>query len=354
MIDKDNELKEEFDYLLHNSELDPPTQQNFAMALNVSAATVTRWLNGKIEWRSSDFRRACDLLELDEEKRVHLRELVSAQRKKYRDSQSTGPNTLSSSNVQKNNKANKIPRKPDMMLIRAGRFWMGSDPKKYSRDFQLNPTEQPYVKVYLPNYELSKTPITNAQYADFLQKKKDKQPPPHWKNKREPPPGLEDHPVVNINFEDALDYCKWLGSTYELPTEAEWEKGARGTEGLIYPWGDEWKESHCNYGVGKMGGTTPVDKYRDYGISPYDLLDMSGNVWEWTCSTLKLYPSDPEKEPEKNPADNRNLDPNDKEPRVIRGGSFNSPLQDVRCAVRRTHNPNDKRSFIGFRVKKRL
>jgi formylglycine-generating enzyme required for sulfatase activity len=101
------------------------------------------------------------------------------------------------------------------------------------------------------------------------------------------PPGKSDHPVNDVAWDEAMAYCRWLsdvtGRAYSLPSEAEWEKGARGTDGRIYPWGKQWDATRCNADKGDQDDTTPVDAYPQ-GASPYGVLDMAGNVWEWTRS----------------------------------------------------------------------
>ena len=94
--------------------------------------------------------------------------------------------------------------------------------------------------------------------------------------------------MANVSWYDVVTYCRWLskvtGKPYRLPSEAEWEKAARGSEGWIYPWGNEWDEKLCNSLEGGKGGTSPVGMYSPAGDSPYDCADMAGNVWEWTRS----------------------------------------------------------------------
>lgn len=111
----------------------------------------------------------------------------------------------------------------------------------------------------------------------------------------ESPIGL-DHPVIYVTQHDATVYCRWLseitGKSYRLPSEAEWEKAARGTDGRIYPWGDQWEAGRCNAQPSGKRDTTPVGAYPQ-GKSPYGLLDTAGNVWEWTRSLCKRYPYDP-------------------------------------------------------------
>jgi toxoflavin biosynthesis protein ToxD len=103
-----------------------------------------------------------------------------------------------------------------------------------------------------------------------------------------------DHPVVYVSLRDAMAYCAWLNDALRgelkdlivrLPTEAEWEKAARGADGRIWPWGDEFDQIKCNSDESKKGGTTPVGTYSPQGDSPYGAADMAGNVWEW-CHTM--------------------------------------------------------------------
>jgi len=238
-----------------------------------------------------------------------------------------------------------------MVLIPAGEFLMGSDP---SVDKDAQDGEQPQHISYLPDYYLAKTPVTNAQYAAFVYAT-GHEPPLHWEDGK-PPRGGEDHPVKWVHWADAVAYCDWLaevtGKPYRLPSEAEWEKGARGTDGRIYPWGNQWDEERCNSGEDHESHTTPVGAYPQ-GASPYGLLDMAGNVWEWTRS---LWGEDYWKEPSfkypYDPADGRE-DPEapDSIGHVLRGGSFYLDLRAVRCAFRggRDVSFSDGEDF-GFRV----
>ena len=176
----------------------------------------------------------------------------------------------------------RLPFEPEMILIPAGEFLMGSDPQHDELAFDR---EQPQHRLSLPDYFLAKTPLTHAQYSAFVLGT-DHKAPDGWSN-RTPPRGSEDHPVVQVSWNDAKNYCQWLskatGRCYGLPSEAEWEKGARGTDGRIYPWGNQWDPTRCNSAESVLEKTTSVHAYPQ-GASPYGVLDIAGNVWEWTRS----------------------------------------------------------------------
>jgi len=132
----------------------------------------------------------------------------------------------------------------------------------------------------LPEFWIDKTPVTNAEYAQFVQAT-NHNPPRHWKGKT-PPKEIAEHPVMYVSWHDAVAYAEWAGK--QLPTEEEWEKAARGTDGRAYPWGDETPTRElCNFNQNEQG-TTPVGKYSPQGDSPYGCVDMAGNVWQWTAS----------------------------------------------------------------------
>jgi formylglycine-generating enzyme required for sulfatase activity len=231
---------------------------------------------------------------------------------------------------------------PELILIPAGEFLMGSDPKK---DKGAYDDEQPQHTLYLPDYWIAKMPVTNAQYAAFVQATRYKAPR-HWKN-RKVPAGKDAHPVVYVSWDDAMIYCKWLaeatGKSYTLPSEAEWEKAARGTNGRIYPWGNTFDKEKCNIGgLLKVFGDdmTPVDRYPQ-AASPYGVLDMAGNVWEWTRSSFRPYPYDP--------MDGRE-DISASCERVVRGGAFYTNARRARCVCRRWNLPHLDYKLFGFRV----
>jgi len=150
-----------------------------------------------------------------------------------------------------------------------------------------------------------------------------------WKQQR------PDHPVVCVSWQNARDYCRWLaqvtGQPWRLPTEAEWEKAARGTDGRIYPWGSEWDKLRANTSDGGPGGTTEVGHYSGAGsrdpkgdASPYGCHDMAGNVWEWTSTAWYDRP----------PYDANKYENDSDNIHVLRGSSWNDNPRVARAAFR--------------------
>jgi formylglycine-generating enzyme required for sulfatase activity len=221
---------------------------------------------------------------------------------------------------------------PDMIAIPAGEFSMGSND---GRD-----NEKPPRSVHVDAFEIARFPLTNQQYHAFLDANPDHRAPEHWNN-RTFPTGKANHPVVNISWHDAVAYTAWLsqatGKQYRLPTEAEWEKAARGTDGRAYPWEGEFDAAKCNV-EGAIGDTTCVGVYLQ-GASPYGVMDMAGNVWEWCADwyDANYY----EKGENHNPTG-----PENGTSRVVRGGSWNYPLDNARAAYRYRNHP-DYRYYNG-------
>ena len=233
-----------------------------------------------------------------------------------------------------------------MQFVRvpAGEFLFGSNPRK---DEQARGDEQPQHAVYLPEYLIGKYPVTNGQYAAFV-RAAGYGKPTHWENgdilkdKRE-------HPVVGVNWKDASAFCAWLskvsGWQVRLPSEAEWEKAARGTDGRIYPWGNEAPDAQrCNFNK-NIKDTTPVGKYSPQGDSPYLCADMAGNVWEWTRTIF----DDKYKYPYKSDDGREDLR-QEGAYHTLRGGAFYFDGDYARCAYRYEGNPYLRDSRFGFRV----
>jgi len=233
-----------------------------------------------------------------------------------------------------------------MVWIPPGPFLMGSDKGK---DPQAFDDELPQHRVTLPGYWIGRYPVTVAQFRAFVEASGHRpQDPDSLK-------GPDEHPVAWVSWYDALAYCRWLsekaGIPLALPSEAEWEKAARGTDGRIYPWGDEPPdEGRCNFG-NNVKETTPVGRYSPQGDSPYGCVEMAGNVWEWTRSLWGedlrkpdfKYPYDPEDGRE-------NLETGRDVRRVLRGGAFLDEDRRVRCAARLRLDPNRRYGDFGFRV----
>lgn len=170
----------------------------------------------------------------------------------------------------------------DVVLVPAGEFIMGTNDRL--------PDEGPEHKVSIPAYYIDKYEVTNLQYKQFIDDTNHKSPN-HFRN-RTFPDGKADHPVVYVSWYDADEYCHWAGK--RLPTEQEWEKAARSTDGRNYPWGNDFTITRANSPQHWMvleqeGDTTPVGAFPT-GISAYGGYDMSGNVWEWTDSWYKPHP----------------------------------------------------------------
>ena len=224
----------------------------------------------------------------------------------------------------------------EMVRIPEGEFTMGSP--------DGSGDEEPQHRVYLDVFEIAKYPLTNLQYTVFLDMNPDYPEPPDWR-KRTYPAGKGDHPVVGISWEDATACAAWLsretGREFRLPTEAEWEKAARGTDGRRYPWGNEFDSSRCNTKEGKARDTTSVDAHAE-GASPYGVMDMAGNVWEWCADWYDsaYY----EKGENRNPGG-----PEKGEYRVVRGGSWNFPQGYARCSSRFYLLPDFRLTLSGVR-----
>lgn len=217
--------------------------------------------------------------------------------------------------------------KLELVHIPAGPFLMGSGDS--DREFVFS-FEKPQHTVTLGDYYIGKYPVTNEQWAVFAQA---------TERKFDMPDNKARHPVVNITWHDSIAFCNWLSrvSTRKvtLPSEAEWEKAARGTDGRIYPWGDAKPTDKLISLSHDHRWTTPIGEYSPQSDSPYGCVDMIGNVCEWTRSLwgydvhLRIYDY-----PYVNNDGREDLGAEDRILRVIRGRWWRSLSQDVRAAMR--------------------
>jgi formylglycine-generating enzyme required for sulfatase activity len=216
----------------------------------------------------------------------------------------------------------------EMVFVPAGEFLMGSNAPYYV-------DESPQQRVYLDAFWIDKTEVSNEQYDKCVEAGACA------------PSGCADdvrfndprQPAVCVSWYDAVQYAAWAGG--RLPTEAEWEKAARGCDGREYPWGDKFDSERANTWEGGVQRTTPVGHYSPQGDSPYGAADMAGNAYEWTSTLFKGYPYD---------ADDGREDAGATGFRVARGGSFLLNYRGCCCAARVPGGPGARSTSIGFRV----
>ncbi len=236
--------------------------------------------------------------------------------------------------------------------IPGGPFVMGAAPPRDPQAFdneRWSPTQATGI-VDVPTFYIGRYEVTVEEFAAFAREGA-------WRLDQQAIAGSAKHPVTFVSWTDALAYCRWLqkslkaspttparvrrlldeGWVVTLPTEAEWEKAARGTDGRIFPWGDEPRTERANF----SGAGTTVVGQRECPECAHGLSDMSGNVWEWTRSPYQPYPYDPTDDRSKLDADAL---------WVIRGGHFADPPRLVRTTARTGAEPGARRPFIGFRV----
>ena len=236
--------------------------------------------------------------------------------------------------------------------VPTGPFLMGSDPAidRLAFDNEWWPGARPQATLDLPAFYMSRYEVTVAQFGAFVEETGYRANDEAF---RSPP----DHPVATVSWTDALAYARWLEATLRewpgtppelgrllrdgwrisLPTEAEWEKAARGSDGRVYPWGGAPRRDRANYG-GR--GTAPVGSF-ECPECPFGLLDMSGNVWELTRSPYQAYPYDESD-------DREGLD--EDALWVMRGGSFSNQEQNIRTGIRGGVDPGVRQASIGFRL----
>jgi iron(II)-dependent oxidoreductase len=235
----------------------------------------------------------------------------------------------------------------DMVIVPAGFFWMGSNTGEEN--------EKPVHKVFVSSFYIDRYPVTNIQYAKFVEESGYKGQG-EWKkyyNEKNP-----DHPVVAVNWFEAKAYSEWYGK--RLATEAEWEKAARGNDMRKYPWGNKWEKNLCNTpelddpaiikkraSIYDGRGTTPSGSFPE-GQSPYGVMDMAGQVWEWCAD---WYDEHYYSKTGKICRDPKGSEVS--EYRVLRGGSWGNLMGPCRCTCRSYSQKPDYISFnVGFRCVK--
>ena len=238
-----------------------------------------------------------------------------------------------------------------LMYVSSGEFTMGSkaeDALPLCEKFGTNcplvdlKDEEPQHTVYLDSFWVDQTEVTNAKYAECVRAGQCDPPASTKSYKRESyfgDPDFADYPVVSVNWNMAKSYCEWADR--RLPTEAEWEKAARGEDARDFPWGNDFPNNDLLNFRDFIGDTTGVGRY-PMGISPYGALDMAGNVWEWVTDwySEKYYSTSPSSNP---------LGPDSGTERVLRGGGFGSRVYTLRTTFRAAGAPTDAFAWIGFR-----
>ncbi len=272
-----------------------------------------------------------------------------------------------------------LPFEPQMVTVPAGAFLMGT-PESEVAEIEKLGLERKYIKrevpqheVTLDGYAIGRYPVTNAEFRRFVEDggyaEREYWTEAGWKHKEgggwTQPRYWEDEkwndpsqPVVGVSWYEALAYCNWLaaktGKPYRLPTEAEWEKAARGTDGRRYPWGNQWDAGLCNNKESGPERTTPVGQYPG-GDSPYGAGDMVGQVWEWCSSKWGGTDSKPQFGYPYRPGDGREELEGD-DTRIARGGSWynDNPAGVCRCGRRLGFTTRDGSSNWGFRCSRTL
>lgn len=238
---------------------------------------------------------------------------------------------------------------PLLIDIPAGPFLMGTPEgdlsalaKQYGGTRESYREESPRHTLELGAFAIAQVPVTNALYAAFVAAT-GATPPVRWRGSA-PQAELHNHPVVDVTWSDATAFCVWLrrqtGRAYRLPSEAEWERAARGLDGRRFPWGDEFDAGRANTREAGRFATTAIRTYAD-GASADGVYDMAGNVWEWTSSLDAGYPYRADDGREAAEAAGR---------RILRGGCYANPQGYARCACRFRLLPGVRNEFTGFRL----
>jgi formylglycine-generating enzyme required for sulfatase activity len=343
-VAKEGYVQREFKRALSYAE-EKPEGTIYVIPLRLDDCTPPRKLN-KYQWvdyfESSAKEKLLKSLKIRAENLEILGEVVSKKIEKVAPAVVARKSEL---NVPKaNNYKVHIFAGMEFLKIPAGEFYMGADDLD---DYEG--ASKPEHLVYLDyDYYIARFPLTNRLYArmalDRIVSRKNAL-----------------HPVVNVSWYDAWDYVEWInhkhgselprGLRFCLPSEAEWEKAARGPDGRMYPWGDEFSSNKCNSTESGLGFTSLVGKFSPQGDSFYGASDMAGNVWEWTRSlwgddwdkSIFNYPYNSEDGREEELAEKYVL-------RVLRGGSFEDGRNNMRCAYRLNFAPDHGDDYYGFRL----
>jgi iron(II)-dependent oxidoreductase len=240
----------------------------------------------------------------------------------------------------------------DLILISAGEFLMGSTEQEIIDTWRQNDggwskedyiSSYPQRKITLDDFYIDKKEVSNGDYKMFIEATK-RTAPSLWDDHTL---NLPSQPVVGVDWDDADAYCRWVGK--RLPTEAEWEKAARGTDGRVWTWGNTWDPTKNNHGKGAGYGFDESDGWKytapvgtELGVSPYGVLNMAGNVYEWTADNFNAYPEN----------DKYIQEDFEKGYKTLRGGAYDDGISEqrvsTRCGFRKDYEDVD----VGFRCAK--
>ncbi len=239
-----------------------------------------------------------------------------------------------------------------MIFIEGGSFRMGRDVTEAEKRLEVTigiKQTNPFIYDYpahdetVSSFFIDKWEVSNREYSEFIRATNRAQPE-NWPN-LDPPPNAENLPVTFVNFQDAVDYCAFRGR--RLPTEEEWEYAARGPNAgtpksqlFLYPWGDEWENRRSNTLESRLGHTQLVTA-NPTGASPFGVLNMAGNVYEWTATDFTHYPGNDQRTPREKGYEG--IYP------IVRGGSFDYPKELAMTTTRVWARPTDKGKRLGFR-----
>ncbi|MBI1763946.1 MAG: SUMF1/EgtB/PvdO family nonheme iron enzyme [Acidobacteria bacterium] len=247
-----------------------------------------------------------------------------------------------------------------MVFVPGGSFMMGRNLSEQEKGVRIDNNgrkegifkfDYPAHAVEVQPFYLNKTEVSRREYAEFVRATQH-EAPADW-NGDEPPANTEEIPVTGVNYRDAVDYCNWLTEkrrdafSYRLPTEAEWEFAARGPDAgqpgkplNLYPWGDDWQPGNANTKEARLDHTQNVTA-NPQGASPFKVLNLAGNVYEWTATDFTHYPGSDQETPREKGYEGTY--------QVVRGGAFAYPKECAMTTTRVWAKPTDKGPKLGFR-----